>query len=412
MSLFLIFVKSFMKPAKKKKKNYFTKPYIKYKEQPELVKEVKSKYKEMLMDPMISDFNILSILSETYRIPRPTLVSWKKRWAKDPDWLPGSYLLLRQMKRIFPDEVENSISNFIIDNYIKPGNYLPDWQFKNIMFQAYNENDSIKRDFHCSPHFIIDFKNRHRFSSRLAHIKKRPDPEPVEDNLTSIDKFLIQVNQTIESARASGEPVINGDETGWVILPHKMKTWAIKNSSNIIINVKDDEHAHISAMCSITYDFKKLPIFFIAKGSTESAEEAQLGEDIYPNVSTHSLKAFMTSDCFIQYLEFIRNQYPDGKTIHLIVDSYSSHVSTKSKEKAEELNIDLIYIPSGYTDEYQPLDIAVFAALKSIANAKLRRFLLDHPLTELGMQRSVEYLIESWDAISVETLQKGWNQYL
>ncbi len=206
MSLFLIFVKSFMKPAKKKKKNYFTKPYIKYKEQPELVKEVKSKYKEMLMDPMISDFNILSILSETYRIPRPTLVSWKKRWAKDPDWLPGSYLLLRQMKRIFPDEVENSISNFIIDNYIKPGNYLPDWQFKNIMFQAYNENDSIKRDFHCSPHFIIDFKNRHRFSSRLAHIKRRPDPEPVEDNLTSIDKFLIQVNQTIESARASGEP--------------------------------------------------------------------------------------------------------------------------------------------------------------------------------------------------------------
>ena len=405
-----------MKLAKtKKKKNYFTKPYIKYKKQPELVKEVKEKYKEMLLDPMISDFNILTILSETYKIPRSTLSSWKRRWIHDPDWLPGSYVLLREAKRIFPDEIENEVADFIIDNYIKPGNYLPDWQFKNIMFQVYNENDSIKRDFHCSQHFISDFKNRHRFSSRLAHIKRRPDPEPVlddDDGLSSIEKFLLKVRQTIEEAKAAGEPVINGDETGWIILPHKMKTWAITNSSNVIINVKDDEHAHISAMCSITSEFEKLPIFFIAKGSTATSEEAQLGEDIFPNVSTHSLKAFMTTECFIQYLEFIRQQYPRDKTIHLIVDSYSSHVASKSQAKAEELNIELIFIPSGYTDEYQPLDIAVFAVLKSIANAKLRHFLVDHPLTELGMAKSVEYLIESWDSISVETLQKGWSQYL
>ena len=69
-----------------------------------------------------------------------------------------------------------------------------------------------------------------------------------------------------------------------------MKTWAIKNSSNIIINVKDDEHAHISAMCLITSDFQKLPIFFIAKESSESAEESQIGD-----------------------LEFIREQYPIEK---------------------------------------------------------------------------------------------------
>ena len=160
-----------MEKAKiKKKKNVLTKPYRKYKNQPDLVKEVKSKYKEMLLDPMISDFNLLTIVSKTYKTPRPTFVSWKKRWTNDPDWLPGSYLVLRQAKRTFPDAVEDDISEFIIDNYINPGNYLPDWQFKNIMFQAYNENDSIQRDFHYSPHFINDFKNRHRFSSRLAHI--------------------------------------------------------------------------------------------------------------------------------------------------------------------------------------------------------------------------------------------------
>lgn len=399
--------------AKKVKKREFVRPKINYKSQQELVKEVKQKYYEMLQDPMISNCNILTMLSNKYKLPRPTLVTWSKRWEIESDWLPGTFDKLSKSKRMFTDEVENEIADFIKDNYVKPGNYFPDWQFKNIMFQEYNENDSIKRDFHCSPQFIIDFKNRHRFSSRLAHIKRRPDPEPLDENgLSSIEKFFMKVLETIENARLADEPVLNGDETGWVILPPKMKTWAIKGTSNIIINVKDDEHAHISAMCTISIDFQKLPIFFIAKGNSVAAEDSQLGDEIFPNVSTHSVKSFMTTQCFIEYLIFIRSQYPIDKRIHLIVDSYSSHISTASQQKAEELNIELIYIPSGYTDAYQPLDIAVFAVLKSIANAKLRHFLLDNPLTELGMKKSVEFLIESWNEVSVETLQKGWNQYL
>ena len=94
-------------------------------------------------------------------------------------------------------------------------------------------------------------------------------------------------------------------------------------------------------MCPITSDFKKLLIFFISKGSTSAEEESQIGEDIYPNVSTHSLKAFITTECFIEYLKLFRNQYPRENTIYLIVDSYSSHLVVKSREKAEELNIDL-----------------------------------------------------------------------
>ena len=121
--------------------------------------------------------------------------------------------------------------------------------------------------FNCSQHFISDFKNSHRFSPRLAHIKRRPDPEPVldDDGLSSIDKFLLKVSQTIEEAKGAGESAIKGDETCWVILSYKMKTWTITNSSNVIINVKDDEHVHISAMCSITSEFEKHPMFFIPK---------------------------------------------------------------------------------------------------------------------------------------------------
>ena len=152
--------------------------------------------------------------------------------------------------------------------------------------------------------------------------------------------------------------------------------------------------------------------FFIAKGDSVSCEESQIGDDIFPNVSTHSPKSYMNTDCFIQYLSFLREQFPGDSTINLIVDSYSSHIAERSQNSAKELNIKLTFIPPDCTDKFQPLDVAVFAVLKSIANGKLRKFLYEHPDKELGMKKSVQVLIESFDMISDDTLLKAWEQYL
>lgn len=77
--------------------------------------------------------------------------------------MPSNFAKHAAVKRIFDDAIEKSVSDYIEDNCIIPGNYLPDWGFKNIILQAYNENDSIKRDFHCSPGFNRDFKVRNSF---------------------------------------------------------------------------------------------------------------------------------------------------------------------------------------------------------------------------------------------------------
>ena len=72
----------------------------------------------------------------------------------------------------------------------------------------------------------------------------------------------------------------------------------------------------------------------------------------------------------------------------------------------------MIYIPDGYTDRFQPLDIAVFAVLKNITNAKLSKFLTENPDIHVGMENSVRILRESWDIISTDTLQRAWDMYL
>ena len=397
---------------KKQKKIKFPKPHIKYKENQALCEELKQKYFDLLKDPLIFNWNILTKLSIEYNVPRPTLVGWTNRWKTDPDWMPGNFSRYSMVKRIFDDDTEKAVSLFIEENYINPGYYFPDSGFKELIFHAYNENDEIKRDFHCSPGFIRDFKVRNGFSSRLAHIKKRPDIDKNTNPESIIETFIQNVRNLIIEASERGEVVVNADETGWQILPPKMRTWAKINSLNILINVKDNDKAHISAMCSITANMQKLPIFFIAKGDSDSCEESQIGDDIFPNVSTHSPKSYMNTDCFIQYLSFLREQFPGDSTINLIIDSYSSHIAERSKNVAQELNIKLIFIPPGYTDKLQPLDVAVFAVLKSIANGKLRKFLYENPDKELGMKKSVQVLIESFDMISDDTLLKAWEQYL
>ena len=168
----------------------FQSPHIKYHEKRELCKQLKQEYFDLVNNSQINNWNIRTILKNKYHVPRSTLTGWIRKWETDPEWLPGNFSKYSLVKRIFDDNTEKAVSMFIEQNYITPGYYLPDSGFRDIIYHAYNENDEIRRDFHCSPGFIRDFKNRNGFSSRLAHIKKRPDIE----NGSEDEAFIQKVN--------------------------------------------------------------------------------------------------------------------------------------------------------------------------------------------------------------------------
>lgn len=105
-------------------------------------------------------------------------------------------------------------------------------------------------------------------------------------------------------------------------------------------------------------------------------------------------------------------KYTINETIHLIVDSYSSHTSKFSIAKARDLNIDIVFIPNGMTDELQPLDYGVFSILKSIANAKLRNYMRQNIGSTIGIERSVKFLFDSWEKVSKQTISDAWEKYL
>jgi len=72
----------------------------------------------------------------------------------------------------------------------------------------------------------------------------------------------------------------------------------------------------------------------------------------------------MKEDLFKAYLQWANSQM-NGKSFHLLLDCYSAHRTMYVQALVVQLGITLHYIPARDTDQFQPRDRLVLAALKS-----------------------------------------------
>jgi hypothetical protein len=71
------------------------------------------------------------------------------------------------------------------------------------------------------------------------------------------------------------------------------------------------------------------------------------------------------------------------------------------KERAQELGIELVFIPAGMTSEYQPLDHRIFGSLKARTRAQLTRHVMSAD-EELMIWASIGILLDSWRCVGDE----------
>ena len=62
-----------------------------------------------------------------------------------------------------------------------------------------------------------------------------------------------------------------------------------------------------------------MPLLFISSANSEEESEEKIGELIPPNVSSYSAKSYMTTNCMLDYLQFIREQFKSNVLI-MVVD--------------------------------------------------------------------------------------------
>ena len=107
-----------------------------------------------------------------------TLHDWADALRKDPNFNPlvtkcGQHL------RIFTDEEEDAITDYIITNILLQGILFTDEDFEDLIMQAFLEKhrndpeDALIRQFSVSKGFIYDFKINHRIASKKCQITKR-----------------------------------------------------------------------------------------------------------------------------------------------------------------------------------------------------------------------------------------------
>lgn len=113
-----------------------------------------------------------------------TLKDWKKKLKKDPNFSPTrpKYGISR---RIFTEEEENEIADFIKEQIIRRGYFFNDDDFRELIMseyiRKYKDSDDII-PFNASDGYIVNFKNKHKISSKKCHVKRRPDKNFFVDN--------------------------------------------------------------------------------------------------------------------------------------------------------------------------------------------------------------------------------------
>jgi hypothetical protein len=175
------------------------------------------------------------------------------------------------------------------------------------------------------------------------------------------------------------------------------------------MTINGNEKDCVTVLASVTASGSKLPLLFIAAGKTERVEQSHIG-DLEGQWTTHSTNGWQTSETFQSYLENLRSVMGLGP-IHLVLDCYSAHRTDAVKEAAARLGIPRHFIPPGLTDEFQPLDLAVFGVLKAQAKRLFHARFHLNPDERKKKQDSVGDMVSAWPLLRESVIDVAWDVY-
>ena len=343
-------------------------------------------------------------IHEETGIPESTLYFWRSRWSENNSWRPNGKSR-GICHRIFSDDEEQAISEFIYNNFLLVNKAFTNKDFEELVREAFREKhreSKVVPDFSVSRGFIQDFKRRNFFSTRRVHPKKRP-----QRDLSKEEGFLTRMRGLLGAV--DHDRILNVDETFWTSVLRDLVTWGRTGEEAVSIHLDGDEKEGITVVACVTASGCKLPLWLIAKGKSDRCHD-QLGETC-GHLVTHSESGWSTVETFSLFIMSVRERFPDNDPVYLLLDQYSVHRTEPIRTLAQSLGVELIFLPPGMTDTYQPLDRRVFGVLKQYLRLLWRREYLANPLQKFTKKKAVQLLIPAWERISPYIIQAGWSVY-
>jgi hypothetical protein len=188
------------------------------------------------------------------------------------------------------------------------------------------------------------------------------------------------------------ERVFNMDETAWHLYMGPHKVLPEKGVEAVKLKTGRSEKESFSAFGAICADGSKLPLSIITRGRT-SRSHAKFRDHEEGDVRiTDSENGWCTEDVMVAYLERIHHDAAHRFPCALVLDVYPSHRTARVQQRAEELDIELLFVPAGATGRLQPLDRQIFGELKSRARCEFQRRLASAGGCEADYNMATEVL--------------------
>lgn len=187
----------------------------------------------------------------------------------------------------------------------------------------------------------------------------------------------------------------NMDETGLTTVHKANRVISRKGVKRTSFMTSQERGTLVTMALCVSAADNRIPPFFvfpIANFRQMFLDHATVGA-----VSVANRSGWMNQESFVQFIDhFIQNtrcskDYP----VILLIDNHNSHLSVEALDKASDSGIHIVSFPPHTSHRLQPLDVSVYAPLKSSFNAQCNYWMKEHA----GRVMEIQHIPEIIDTV-------------
>ena len=259
---------------------------------------------------------------------------------------------------------------------------------------------NVDKIFNASSGSSTNFKNKFYLSTVRCSIFKKSTTFYTEKELNDFTNLCIEKHKLVGS-----DNFYNCDEMKNNNINVSSTTIHIKGTDNAKININNNEKEGVTTTLIINASGQILKPIIIAKGKTKlSLKKYNLNDQV---IGSYSNNGWMNGGIMKILIDLI-NEKTLNKKACLLLDQHPSHTTKFVKDYALSKNIELIYIPKGYTYKYQLLDVGINGIIKQKSKAIWRKEKIKNTELKITNADGIKHLLTAISELTEEVIKKSF----
>jgi transposase-like protein len=243
-------------------------------------------------------------------------------------------------------------------------------------------------------------------------------PQNTRHTMSVIEEFIRYFNYKVTLLDITLDDVFNVDQTNLPFNLENIYTWARRSSRSVAVpGVATAQRATVMLGCNATGSCKLKPfiVYKGASGVTGRIYQELRRRDGYSPDCEYAVqeKAWFNERIMLQWIDSIWRpliETRQNRKTYLLLDDFGVHLTRPVLTAFSDLRTEIEVIPAGYTARLQAMDVGLNKPFKNYSRKLFDTWLSQQPPNTKPHRRNASFwAAESWDSITVRTIQKTWN---